>query len=366
MQQDNHNTDNQETVIVGMSGGVDSSVSAALLKKSGYHVIGMTMVLWKADDPFFPGASSAVASAKAVCDSLEIEHQVWDLSDIFAATVIDYFENEYLAGRTPNPCVQCNRFIKWGEVIRRAKESGARYVATGHYVRCAMNTESGRYEIRKALDPKKDQSYVLWGLSQGALSMALFPLGDSDKNRTRALAKEWNLPSAHHKESQEICFIPEDNYKKFLLSRRDELRHMQGNICTEDGRVVGKHDGYLFYTIGQRRGVGVSMNRPVYVTAVDAKSNTITVGREEELFAKGLTAKSVNFIPFERPMEPLRVTAKIRYNDPGHPATITHTGSDSAEVIFDEPQRAITPGQSAVFYRNDLLIGGGIIDRVIR
>ncbi len=196
--------------------------------------------------------------------------------------------------------------------------------------------------------------------------MTIFPLGDSDKNRTRALAQEWNLPSAHHKESQEICFIPDDNYKKFLLSRRNELSRLHGDIRTADGHIVGNHDGYLFYTIGQRRGVGVSMNRPVYVTAIDAKSNVITVGQEEELFSKGLRAASVNFIPFERPAEAMRITAKIRYNDPGHPATITQTDNDTVELFFDEPQRAITPGQSAVFYRDDLLIGGGIIEQIIQ
>ena len=359
-------TGHVKKVIVGMSGGVDSSVATALLCHAGHQVTGMTMKLWNDKDPVFPGEPAAISSAKAVCDVLGIEHQTWDLSDLFAETVITYFEREYTAGRTPNPCVWCNRFIKWGEVINRAKAMGADCVATGHYVRSALNTSTNRYELRKANDPKKDQSYVLWGLSQEALSMALYPLSHYTKDLVRQLAAELNLPSAQSKESQEICFIPHDDYNRFLRSRRPELSEQRGSIVTSDGKTVGQHDGYAFYTIGQRRGVGVAMNHPVYVTSIDAKTKTITVGPVTELYARGLTAESVNFIPFGRLPTPIKVTTKIRYNDPGHHAVITQTGDNSVEVIFDEPQRAITPGQSAVFYDDDLLIGGGIIETAIK
>lgn len=359
-------TGHVKKVIVGMSGGVDSSVATALLIKAGYQVTGMTMKLWNDKDPAFPGEPTAISSAKAVSDLLGVEHQIWDLSDLFAETVIKYFVTEYTAGRTPNPCVWCNRFIKWGEVIKRAKALGADCVATGHYVRSELNTSTDRYELRKANDPKKDQSYVLWGLSQEALSMAIFPLSYYTKDHVRQLAKELKLPSAQNKESQEICFIPHDDYNLFLKVKRPELSDQRGSIVTSDGKIIGQHDGYPFYTIGQRRGVGVAMNHPVYVTSIDAKTKTITVGPVTELYARGLKAGSVNFIPFGRLPAPMKVTAKIRYNDPGHPAIITQTGETTAEVIFDEPQRAITPGQSAVFYDDDLLIGGGIIETAIK
>ncbi len=358
--------DQNKSVILGMSGGVDSSVSAFLLKKAGYRVTGMTMKLWNEHDPSFPGSPAAVESARAVCDQIGIEHQVWNLTDIFSRTVIDYFEKEYLAGRTPNPCVHCNRFIKWGEVIRRAKSMNADHVATGHYVRSGLNQKSMRYEIRKGTDPKKDQSYVLWGLSQEALSMALFPLGNQTKEQVRQIAGELGLVSAESRESQEICFIPGDDYSLFLKNRIPETRNLGGLVLTSDGREVGRHEGFLFYTIGQRRGVGIAMNQPVYVTSIDADSRTITVGPKTDLFARGLIARSANFIPFGTLKEPIKVNAKIRYNDPGHPATITQTGLDSIELMFDEPQKAITPGQSAVFYSDDLLIGGGIIERPLK
>lgn len=357
-----------------MSGGVDSSVSAALLKEQGYEIIGVTMKLWNYDEIGGVNRESGCCSidtvhdARVVCEQIGAPHYVWDLSEEFGKAVIDNFVHEYLEGRTPNPCVMCNKHIKWGSFLTKARHLGADYVATGHYARSVFDETSRMYTLRKSYNLRKDQSYALWGIRQKALAMTLFPIGEMTKDEVRDYAARAGLRTAKKKESQEICFITDNNYNRFLKEKIDGLedRLAHGKIMTQSGEMVGEHDGYAFYTIGQRRGVGVAMNEPVYVTEISAKDNIIFVGSKTDLLAEGLTATEVNLIRHERIEGKLPVTAKIRYNDKGHPGTLFENEEGRMHVVFDEPQHAITPGQSVVFYIDDEVIGGGIIDRVLK
>ena len=353
-------------VIAAMSGGVDSSVTAALLSEEEYEVIGVTMRLGTysgvetgSERPLCCSLES-VEDARRVAAQLGIPFYVVNYEEDFARDVVDYFCEEYSAGRTPNPCVMCNTKLKFGKLLKLAYEMGAQYVATGHYARIAFASESGRYLLKKGVDGKKDQSYALFDLTQEQLKHALLPLGEYNKNQVRNMARKRGLKTQNRPESQEICFIPDDNYNQFLMDNTPE-RIKPGQIFDTQGGLLGEHRGIQFYTIGQRRGLGISLGKPAYVIDIDAENNTIIVGDKHELLRKSFLVEKINLITYERLSEPIRAQVKVRYKDPGHWATVSPISDDKAEVSFDEPQRAITPGQAAVFYDDDVVIGGGWI-----
>ncbi len=361
----------KERVVVAMSGGVDSSVAAALLVEQGYEVIGITLKTYRYEDVGGnTGNESSCCSldgindARAVAGRLGIPHYVLDFSERFGVEVIDNFVREYMDGRTPNPCVVCNRKIKWEELIRKSTALGAGKIATGHYAR--VRRESGRWILSRAKDDSKDQSYALWGLTQESLGRTLFPLAEMTKSEARAAAARFDLPVAAKGESFEICFIPDNNYERFLKERLPGLQEIvDGGDMYMDGEVVGKHRGYPFYTIGQRKGLGLARSRPVYVTGIDRAANRITLGYEENLQMGGLRASQVNMIKYPGCPVPRRVMARIRYKDPGGEATAVSLGDGRLEVRFDGPRRAVTPGQSVVLYEGDDVVGGGVIDEAL-
>lgn len=346
-----------------MSGGVDSSAAAALLLAQGYEVVGITLKLWpqdcvnRAEDKCC--GPQAVTDARAVCHKLGIPHYLVDEAEEFQKLVIQYFADEYQAGRTPNPCVMCNEHLKFGNLLRKANQLGAQYIATGHYARIER-AANGRHLLKRGRDPKKDQSYFLFSLRQHQLARALFPLGDHTKAATREVARECRLKTAEKEESMEICFVPDRDYGKFLRQANLAQPH-RGDIVDQQGRKLGEHDGIEFYTVGQRRGLRISHPTPLYVVALDAARNRVIVGGDEALVGDRLSVERCNWIPFDAPPGPLEVTAKIRYNHAGSPATVTPGANGTATVRFHTPQRAITPGQACVFYQDDLVLGGGWI-----
>ena len=376
-----------------MSGGVDSSATAALLLGQGYEVIGITLKLWpqdcvnRAEDKCC--GPQAVTDARAVCHKLDIPYYLIDEAAEFQKHVISYFADEYKAGRTPNPCVLCNQNLKFGRLIDRADQLGAQFIATGHFARVerventselrgsgresapSLSPESrsrltsaatGRYLLKRGRDLKKDQSYFLFSLRQDQLARALFPLGEKTKSDTRAVARHCELKTADKEESMEICFVPDNDYGKFLQEANLVQKH-RGEIVDLHGRVLGHHDGIEFYTIGQRKGLGISSLRPLYVIELDAQNNRVIVGDDSALDRDEFTVERCNWIPFDKLTAPIEVTAKIRYNHLGTAATVTPLGAGRAKVKLQEPQRAITPGQAAVFYQDDLVVGGGWIMR---
>lgn len=352
----------KERVVVAMSGGVDSSLAAALLLEQGYDVMGMTMRLSEETRAVVPNAPSSVDDARRVADVLGIPHCVIDFTDVFERTVINYFLDEYLCGRTPNPCVVCNRHIKFDGLLRAAENVGASCIATGHYARIDRD-EDGVYHLRKGLDHDKDQSYVLYHLNQEKLARVIFPLGNLRKSETRRMAEEYGLPVAHKTESQEICFVPNDDYKAYLREHRPgKLR--SGDIVDRDGNHLGTHDGIAFYTIGQRKGLGIAAPHPLYVTDLDAAENRVIVGTADDVYARELLAIHPSWTLWSKLHEERPVQAKIRYGKREAAATIAPLG-DRVRVSFAQPQRAVTKGQSVVFYENDIVLGGGIIDEVI-
>jgi tRNA-uridine 2-sulfurtransferase len=354
------------TVVVAMSGGVDSSVAAALLKNEGYNLIGITMKTWGYDD--FPLKDSgccsleAIYNARNVATKLGIPHYTFDFTERFNETVIDNFIKEYMAGHTPNPCVLCNKTIKWGVLLDRAKELGADYIATGHYARVKKDESSGRYFISNSHDSNKDQTYALWQVSQEGLGMTLFPLGEYTKPETRKMAEILGLKTAHEPDSQEICFVPNNDYRELLEIRMPGIKEKldNGDIIYKD-KKVGTHKGFPYYTIGQRRGINVSAGKPLYVTKIDSENNKIFVDDVEGLFNRSFIAKDINLMKYEKLSGPVKVNVKIRYKDAGSPAVIEQISDTEIKVVFDEPKKSITPGQSAVFYEDDDVIGGGII-----
>lgn len=356
-------------VVVAMSGGVDSSVAAALLKKEGYQVIGVSMQIWpsKGKEGRFGGCCSvdALEDAKRVAHKLDIPHYVVDFRDIFDQKVIADFCREYSEGRTPNPCIRCNQYIKFGVLLDRAKELGADFIATGHYARLEKDESSGRYLLKKGIDKHKDQSYVLYSLTQEQLSHILFPVGNLTKQRVREIAKGLDLHVAAKRESQEICFIPDDDYPGFIKEYIPQMA-MPGKILNEQGIVLGEHSGISFYTIGQRKGLGISAEEPLYVIAIEPERNVIVVGSKERVYGDELVASRLNWIAMAELKEPTRLKARIRYLHSEAEAEVAPIDEDRVRVKFNEPQMAITPGQAVVFYDGDTVIGGGTIERSLK
>jgi tRNA-specific 2-thiouridylase len=375
------NSQKRQRVVCGMSGGVDSSATAALLLEQGYDVIGITLKLWpqdcvnRAEDKCC--GPQAVTDARSVCDKLDIPYYLIDEAAEFQKHVIQYFADEYKAGRTPNPCVMCNQNLKFGRLIDRADQLGADFIATGHFARIeraltpslshpmgegGRRPGEGRYLLKRGRDSRKDQSYFLFSLRQDQLARAIFPLGEKTKSDTREVARHCNLKTADKEESMEICFVPDNNYGGFLQSANLVQKH-RGEIADVHGHVLGHHDGIEFYTIGQRKGLGITTSKPVYVVELDAENNRVVVGDESALDRDEFTADRCNWHPFDKLTEPIEVTTKIRYNHPGTPATLTPLENNRVKVKLHSPQRAITPGQAAVFYQDDLVVGGGWISR---
>ena len=351
-------------VVVGMSGGVDSSATAALLLEQGYEVVGITLKLWpqdcvsRAEDKCC--GPQAVTDARAVCHKLGIPYYLIDEAQEFQTKVIQYFADEYKAGRTPNPCVMCNQNLKFGRLIDRADQLGAQYIATGHFARLEKSEDGSRTLLKRGRDFRKDQSYFLFSLRQDQLARAMFPLGEKTKSDTREVARHCNLKTADKEESMEICFVPDNDYGKFLQQAKLVQKH-RGDIVNLHGHVLGQHDGIEFYTIGQRKGLGISSPKPLYVVELDSETNRVVVGDESALERDEFLVDRCNWIPFDEPPEALEVSAKIRYNHPGTSATVTRLSNGRAKVKLHTPQRAITPGQAAVFYQDDLVVGGGWI-----
>ena len=356
-----------------MSGGLDSSVAAALLVEQGYDVVGITIKTYRYEDVGGNVGSDTsccsldgINDARRVAARLGIPHYVYDFTETFGNEIIDYFKAGYVAGETPNPCVMCNRKIKWAEMLRRADSIGAEYIATGHYARLRRDSPDGRHILSRGLDHGKDQSYALWGLTQESLARTIFPLADLTKPESREIAHRMKLPVAGKRESYEICFIPDNNYQRFLKENVEGLEDaVRDGAIVRDGEVIGRHDGYPFYTIGQRRGLGVSAPEPLFVIGVYPETNTIEVGTADMLMHNGLRADHVNLIKYGSIPEPTRLTAKIRYKDEGAPAICRTLEDGSLEVRFEEPRRAITPGQSVVLYEGDAVVGGGVIRELL-
>ena len=358
----------KKKALIAMSGGVDSSVAAYLMTQEGYACIGAMMRLF--DEQFLPeGGESSCCSlddaedARSVARRLGFPFYVFNSKGEFEEKVIRKFIRCYECGATPNPCIDCNRYLKFDHLMRKGMELGCDYVVTGHYARIRYDQASGRYLLYKAADLSKDQSYVLYSLTQEQLSRTKFPLGEMTKAQARAIAEEQGFINSRKRDSQDICFVPDGDYVGFM-ERYTGKTYPQGDFLDLSGKVVGTHNGAVSYTLGQRKGLGLAMGAPVYVCAKDMEKNTVTVGPNEALFSHALIAQDWNWFPFPALTEPLRVSAKARYNQPPQPATVYPESDGRAKVIFDAPQRALTPGQAVVLYDGDLVVGGGTITEV--
>lgn len=352
-------------VLVGMSGGVDSSVAAMLLQERGVEVEGVTLRLCADPERVTEKSLEAERDAAAVAQRLGIPHTVWDYSRLFRDTVVQNFADVYQSGATPNPCIVCNRFVKFGRMLEQALEEGYDAVASGHYVRSEWDESRGRWLLKKAADPARDQSYVLYMLTQRQLSHILFPLGEYSKQELRKLAKERGLVTANRPDSQDICFVPNGDYLSFLEQELG-IHGVSGNFVDEEGHVLGTHRGMAAYTVGQRKGLGIAFGEPRFVVSKNAATNTVVLGKNESLFSTSLVAENANWIALEALTEPMRVTARTRYQQRESAATVEPYGENGFRVVFDEPQRAVTPGQAVVLYQGDLLVGGGTIVRGFR
>lgn len=348
-----------KNVLLGMSGGVDSSVSALLLKEQGYDVVGTTLEL-------FAGSSccntNTYMDAKNVCNQIGIPHFIYNCKEKFRKCVIDDFIDCYANCKTPNPCIECNKYMKFGFMWEKAKELGCNYIATGHYAKTEYSEEYGRWVLKKSNAGKKDQSYVLWNIPKDLIEHVLFPLADfEEKEQIREIARQNNLKVANKPDSEDICFVPDGNYKKFL-ENNSEIKPKKGNIVNSKDEILGKHTGLYNYTIGQRKGLGISYKVPLFVLGFNPAKNEVIVGEEKELYKKEITVTDINLLLVDEIKEPMEVDVKTRYSSKVAKAKISQEEND-IKVVFDEPQRAITPGQSAVFYIGDIVLGGGKINK---
>jgi tRNA-specific 2-thiouridylase len=356
-----------ERVVVAMSGGVDSSVAAALLVEQGYEVVGVTLRVWPWAEPQEPGrrfgaccSTEAVEDARRVARRLGIPHYVLDSAAEFERRVVEPFVTEYRSGRTPVPCLACNHELKFGSLLRRAAAWDAVAVATGHYARLGRDPATGRWVLRRARDREKDQTHFLWSLTQAQLARARFPVGELTKDEVRAHARRLGLPTADKPDSQELCFVPHGDYRTFLR-RRDPGAFRPGPVVDRHGRQLGVHGGLPLYTVGQRRGLGLATGRPLYVLALDPATNTVVVGEAAELERTHVVARGVNFVAGSPPPTPRRIEARVRHRQAPAPATLQVRDATTAEVEFEVAQRAVAPGQSVVFYEGDVVLGGGVI-----
>ncbi len=351
--------------VIAMSGGVDSSVAALIMKERGFDCIGVTMKLFSNEDIQISNDRTCcslddVEDARSVARSLGMPHYVFNFSDRFRECVIDRFIYAYENGMTPNPCIDCNRFLKFDKLFLRARELGCDRVVTGHYAKTEFDEASGRYLLKKGADETKDQSYVLYSMTQEQLAAAVFPLGGMTKTEIRAIAEKHGFINAKKHDSQDICFVPDGKYADFIEGYTHK-KYPEGDFVDTQGHVLGRHRGIIRYTIGQRKGLGLSMPHPVYVSKVDPASNTVTLSKNSELFSSVLEAKDINLIPVSEMHEPKRLKAKVRYRHPEAWAWVTQTGPDTIRVEFETPQRAVTSGQAVVLYDGDVVFGGGTI-----
>lgn len=356
----------KEKVVVGMSGGVDSSVAAYLLKERGYEVVGVTMQIWQDEDREVLEENggccglSAVDDARRVAWDLDIPYYVMNFKEEFKDNVMDYFVDEYMKGRTPNPCIACNRYVKWESLLRRSMEIGAEYIATGHYAQIEK-LKNGRYALKKSATTAKDQTYALYNLTQFQLAHTLMPVGEYTKDQIREIAENINLQVAHKPDSQEICFIPDHDYARFIEENTDR-KPETGNFVDIDGNIIGRHEGITHYTIGQRKGLNLSMGRPVFVVEIRPETNEVVIGDSEDVFTDRLRCGNLNWMAVDGLHgEDMRVNAKIRYSHKGADCVIRELEDGAVECVFDTPQRAVTPGQAVVFYDGDYVVGGGTI-----